>query len=562
MNKIQKIGKGKRDYFTPKGRQVEEASLIRIKAILGDLEIRRDHLIEGLHKVQDHYGSISAQDLAALAEIFRLSQAEVNEVASFYHHFQIVRENEQVPSKSKLRICDGVSCEMAGSNELFDLFCREFSSQEVDVQKVPCIGRCASAPAARFDKVPIDEVTEKKVKEIYLTKSSYRLRLPQYEKFDDYVSRGGYAVFKKIKNKQIDEKNIIKMLSDSGLRGLGGAGFPAGRKWEIVKSFSGPRLMTVNGDEGEPGTFKDRFWLESKPHQMLEGALIAANIVGCEKIYIYMRDEYPEVIEILKREIYKLEKENLLDRPIILRRGAGAYICGEESAMIESIEGKRGLPRHRPPYIAEIGLFNRPTLNHNIETLNWIPQIIDNGVNWFKNKGWNENHSGLRSYSVSGRVKNPGLKLAPAGIPLRNLIDDYCGGMQAGHELKAFFPGGASGGILPANLVDLPLDFGVFEKYGGFIGSHAIVVLSHADSIKTVVVNTMRFFKHESCGQCTPCRSGTDKMIRLLENKNGELSLYRDLIKVMGDSSICGLGQAASNCVDHLIRYFPDELLA
>ena len=562
MNKIQKIGKGKRDYFSPKGRQVEEASLIRIKAILGDLEIRRDHLIEGLHKVQDHYGSISAQDLAALAEIFRLSQAEVNEVASFYHHFQIVRENEQVPSKSKLRICDGVSCEMAGSNELFDLFCREFSSQEVDVQKVPCIGRCASAPAARFDKVPIDEVTEKKVKEIFFTKSSYRLRLPQYEKFDDYVSRGGYAVFKKIKNKQIDEKNIIKMLSDSGLRGLGGAGFPAGRKWEIVKSFSGPRLMTVNGDEGEPGTFKDRFWLESKPHQMLEGALIAANIVGCEKIYIYMRDEYPEVIEILKREIYKLEKENLLDRPIILRRGAGAYICGEESAMIESIEGKRGLPRHRPPYIAEIGLFNRPTLNHNIETLNWIPQIIDNGVDWFKNKGWNENHSGLRSYSVSGRVKNPGLKLAPAGIPLRNLIDDYCGGMQAGHELKAFFPGGASGGILPAKLVDLPLDFGVFEKYGGFIGSHAIVVLSHADSIRTVVVNTMRFFKHESCGQCTPCRSGTDKMIRLLENKNGELSLYRDLIKVMGDSSICGLGQAASNCVDHLIRYFPDELLA
>ena len=562
MNKIQKIGKGKRDYFSPKGRQVEEASLIRIKAILGDLEIRRDHLIEGLHKVQDHYGSISAQDLAALAEIFRLSQAEVNEVASFYHHFQIVRENEQVPSKSKLRICDGVSCEMAGSNELFDWFCREFSAQEVDVQKVPCIGRCASAPAARFDKVPIDELTEKKVKDIYLTKSSFRLRLPRYEKFDDYVSRGGYSVFKKVKNKQIDEKNIIKILSDSGLRGLGGAGFPAGRKWEIVKSFSGPRLMTVNGDEGEPGTFKDRFWLESKPHQMLEGALIAANIVGCEKIYIYMRDEYPEVIEILKREIYKLEKENLLDRPIILRRGAGAYICGEESAMIESIEGKRGLPRHRPPYIAEIGLFNRPTLNHNIETLNWIPQIIDNGVNWFKNKGWNENHSGLRSYSVSGRVKNPGLKLAPAGIPLRNLIDDYCGGMQAGHELKAFFPGGASGGILPANLVDLPLDFGVFEKYGGFIGSHAIVVLSHADSIRTVVVNTMRFFKHESCGQCTPCRSGTDKMIRLLENKNGELSLYRDLIKVMGDSSICGLGQAASNCVDHLIRYFPDELLA
>ena len=317
--------------------------------------------------------------------------------------------------------------------------------------------------------------------------------------------------------------------------------------------------MTVNGDEGEPGTFKDRFWLESRPHQMLEGALIAAKIVGCEKIYIYMRDEYPEVLEILKTEIASIEKEKIATIPIEVRRGAGAYICGEESAMIESIEGKRGVPRHRPPYIAEVGLFGKPTLNHNIETLNWLPEIIENGVDWFKNKGWDDKHSGIRSFSVSGRVKNPGVKLAPAGIPLSKLITDYCGGMQDGHILKAFFPGGASGGILPAHLAHLPLDFGTFEKFGGFIGSHAIVVLSDQDNIKDAVLNTMRFFKHESCGQCTPCRSGTDKMIRLLEESNKELELYNSLIKVMSDSSICGLGQAASNCVSHLINHFPEE---
>ena len=336
-------------------------------------------------------------------------------------------------------------------------------------------------------------------------------------------------------------------------------GSPLVKKWEIVRSFEGPRLMTVNGDEGEPGTFKDRFWLERRPHQMLEGALIAAHIVECEKIYIYMRDEYPEVLEILKREINAIEKENIADISIELRRGAGAYICGEESAMIESIEGKRGLPRHRPPYIAEVGLFGRPTLNHNIETLNWLPEIIENGVDWFKRKGWNEAHSGVRSFSVSGRVKNPGVKIAPAGIPLQQLIVDYCGGMQDGHTLKAFFPGGASGGILPANLASLPLDFGIFEEYGGFIGSHAIVILSDQDNIKEAALNTMRFFKHESCGQCTPCRSGTDKMISLLEDNNKELDLYNALIKVMSDSSICGLGQAASNCVSHLIKYFPEE---
>ena len=559
MNKIQKITAGKRDFFSPKGRQVDDATVDNIKSVLGDLEIRRDLLIEALHKVQDAFGYISAPDMAALAEIFRLSQAEVYEVGSFYHHFNIIKEDQKKPFKSKLRICDGLSCEMAGANTLFHRIKEKFSAEKIEVEKVPCIGRCSSAPAARFNRTPVDNSDVEKIVEIHRSGMSYTLNLPKYETSEDYIGRGGYRVFKKVKEGVIRPEDIIMLVSDSNLKGLGGAGFPAGRKWEIVKSFKGPRLMTVNGDEGEPGTFKDRHWLESKPHQMLEGALIAAHIVGCEKIYIYMRDEYPEVLEILKTEIASIEKQKITNIPIELRRGAGAYICGEESAMIESIEGKRGLPRHRPPYIAEVGLFGKPTLNHNIETLNWLPEIIENGVAWFKKKGWDDKHFGLRSFSVSGRVKSPGVKLAPAGIPLSKLIEDYCGGMQAGHTLKAFFPGGASGGILPANLAHLPLDFGTFEKFGGFIGSHAIVILSDQDSIKAAALNTMRFFKHESCGQCTPCRSGTDKMIRLLEEDNKELELYNALIKVMGDSSICGLGQAAGNCVTHLIKYFPEE---
>ena len=559
MNKIQKITPAKRDFFAPKGRQVDDITIVNIKSILGDLEIRRDLLIEALHKVQDAYGYISASDMAALADIFRLSQAEVYEVGSFYHHFNIVKEDQEKPFKSKLRICDGLSCEMAGANTLFQRIKEKFAAEKIEVEKVPCIGRCASAPAARFNMEPVDNLDVDKIVEIHRGGMSFTLNLPKYETLEDYLGRGGYGVLKKFREGVIRSEDAIKAVSDSNLKGLGGAGFPAGRKWEIVKSFNGPRLMTVNGDEGEPGTFKDRYWLESKPHQMLEGALIAAKIVGCEKIYIYMRDEYPEVLEILRTEIASIERENITNIPIELRRGAGAYICGEESAMIESIEGKRGLPRHRPPYIAEVGLFGKPTLNHNIETLNWLPEIIENGVDWFKNKGWDDNHSGMRSFSVSGRVKNPGVKLAPAGIPLSKLITDYCGGMLAGHTLKAFFPGGASGGILPAHLAHLPLDFGTFEKFGGFIGSHAIVILSDQDNIKDAALNTMRFFKHESCGQCTPCRSGTDKMIRLLEENNKELELYNALIRVMSDSSICGLGQAASNCVSHLINHFPEE---
>ncbi len=559
MNNIQKTKFKKRDFFQPKGRQVDDNVLDAVTNILGGMPLNRDLLIEALHKIQDKFGFIGSPELAALAEIFKLSQVEVYEVASFYHHFDIVKEEETPPFKSKLRICDGLSCEMAGAKKIIEEISNKLNGAEVTIQKVPCIGRCGDAPAARFDMVPIDKLNLSKVLKIKNDEKSFELNLPPYETLVKYSMRGGYSVLNRVVKNDLEKEKLIELVSDSGLRGLGGAGFPVGKKWSFVSSYKGPRLMTVNGDEGEPGTFKDRYWLETKPHQMLEGALIAANIVGCEKIYIYMRDEYPEVIEILKKEIEKLEEENIANIPIEIRRGAGAYICGEESAMIESIEGKRGLPRHRPPYIAEVGLFEKPTLNHNVETLNWLPEIIDKGVEWFKSKGWNRKYSGLRSFSVSGRVNDPGVKLAPAGIPLIKLIDDYCGGMLQGHKLKAFFPGGASGGILPASLAHLPLDFGVFEQYGGFIGSHAIVVLSEKDSIKEATLNTMRFFKHESCGQCTPCRSGTDKMIRLLENDISEINLYNDLIKVMGDSSICGLGQAAGNCVSHLIKYFPKE---
>ena len=561
VNTTQKTNVKKRDFFQPKGRQVDDRVMDVVSNILGEMPLRRDLLIEALHKIQDRFGFIGSPEIAALAEIFKLSQVEVYEVASFYHHFDIVREEETPPFKSKLRICDGLSCEMAGAKHIIEEITDKLKGANVTIQKVPCIGRCGDAPAGRFDMVPIDRLDVLKVLKIINEENSFELKLPSYETLVKYSMRGGYSVLKRVIKNELKKEKLIKLVSDSGLRGLGGAGFPAGKKWSFVSSYEGPRLMTVNGDEGEPGTFKDRYWLETKPHQMLEGALIAANIVGCEKIYIYMRDEYPEVIAILKKEIEKLNEENIANIPIEIRRGAGAYICGEESAMIESIEGKRGLPRHKPPYIAEVGLFQKPTLNHNVETLNWLPEIIDKGVEWFKSKGWNEKYSGLRSFSVSGRVKDPGVKLAPAGIPLIKLIEDHCGGMLDGHKLKAFFPGGASGGILPASLAHLPLDFGVFEEYGGFIGSHAIVVLSEKDSIKEAALNTMRFFKHESCGQCTPCRSGTDKMIRLLENDISEINLYNDLIKVMGDSSICGLGQAAANCVSHLIKYFPKEFL-
>lgn len=549
----------RRDASLPKGRQVEDLALEQVRGLLGNLQIRRDALIEALHLIQDSAGHLSAGHLAALAEIFHLSQAEVFEVASFYHHFDIVKEGEDSPAPLTIRVCDGLSCEMAGAKPLIEELKRATDPGQIRVQAVPCIGRCAGAPACNVGKCAVEHATVPKL--VAATEQAKAPDVPEYEDFETYQRNGGYRILAKVLAGEINVEDVVSNLSDAGLRGLGGAGFPAGTKWDFVRGYSGPRLMTVNGDEGEPGTFKDRWWLESKPHRMIEGALIAAHVVGCERIYVYMRDEYAGVLEILKEEFAKVnESQFAIHAPLELRRGAGAYICGEESAMIESIEGKRGLPRHRPPFIAEVGLFGRPTLNHNIETLCWIPDILENDPGWFSSQGWSEKHNGPRSYSVSGRVKEPGVKLAPAGIPLIRLIEDYCGGMAEGHTFKAFLPGGASGGIFPARMADLAMDFGSFEPHGGFIGSHAVVILSEQDSILDAVLNTMRFFKHESCGQCTPCRAGTDKMVRMLDDPGTDHQLYKDLMQVMGDSSICGLGQAAANCVKHLMEYFPSEM--
>ncbi len=549
----------KRDVSLPKGRQVEDTALEEVVDLLGELPIRRDLLIEAFHLIQDQEGHLSARHLAALAELFRISQAEVYEVASFYHHFDIVKEGGTVPAPLTIRVCDGLSCEMAGAKELISELNETIDLDKIRIQAVPCIGRCDAAPACAVGKNAVGKATASEL--ITLADIKTEPGISAYEDFQAYLANGGYQILKKIKNGDISPEEAVEIMSDSGLRGLGGAGFPAGRKWGFVSSYPGPRLMTVNGDEGEPGTFKDRWWLEHQPHRMIEGALIAAHVVGCERIYVYMRDEYAGVLQILRQEFDLVNASGLADHaPLELRRGAGAYICGEESAMIESIEGKRGLPRHRPPFIAEVGLFDCPTLNHNIETVSWIPDILKNGADWFSSQGWSEEHNGLRSYSVSGRVKNPGVKLAPAGIPLERLIEDYCGGMADGHSFKAFFPGGASGGIFPASMANLPMDFGSFEPHGGFIGSHAVVILSDQDSIRDAALNTMRFFKHESCGQCTPCRSGTEMMVRLLEDNVTDHELYSRLMMVMGDSSICGLGQAASNCIKHLMKYFPEEM--
>ncbi|MEO1199584.1 MAG: NAD(P)H-dependent oxidoreductase subunit E [Pseudomonadota bacterium] len=561
MDQIAPSRQKKRDVSLPKGRQVEESAVAEVHALIGDLPVRRDLLIEALHCLQDGVGCLTADHLRALADIFRLSQAEVFEVASFYHHFDIVREGEDRPAPLTIRVCDSIACMMAGADQLAEALLAETDPAAIRIQKVPCIGRCAGAPAVNVGQRAVETATVETV--LAASTGDTDAEITPYRDLDAYRADGGYEMLASCLVGQRTPDDAIATMSDAGLRGLGGAGFPAGRKWSIVRGFDGPRLMTINGDEGEPGTFKDRYWLETDPHRMFEGALIAAWAVGCERIYLYMRDEYPGVLEILRREIAALDAAGLTAQtPIELRRGAGAYICGEESAMIESIEGKRGLPRHRPPYIAEVGLFGRPTLNHNIETLAWVPDILRHGADWFASQSIDggDKHKGVRSYSVSGRVKHPGVKIAPAGISVRALIDEHCGGMANGHSFKAFLPGGASGGILPASMADLPLDFGSFEPHGGFIGSHAVVILSERDSVKDAALNLMRFFEHESCGQCTPCRAGTEKMVKLLASETHDAGLIDDLMGVMRDASICGLGQAAPNPVAHLIKFFPEDL--
>jgi formate dehydrogenase len=543
----------------PKGRRVDEAALADVRRLLGSESRARDLLIEHLHKIQDRFGHLGAAHLAALAQEMRLAQTEVYEVATFYHHFDVVREGGSAPPAMTVRVCDGLSCEMAGARDLLDRLPALLGTQ-VRVIAAPCIGRCEQAPAAVVGHNAVPRAT---CAEIAAKVEAAAVRPVAQGHIDHagYRAEGGYALLEACVSGARDVESVIKTLEDSGLRGLGGAGFPAGRKWRIVRAEAGPRLMAVNIDEGEPGTFKDRVLLERDPHRFLEGMLIAAWAVGIDAIYIYLRDEYHACREMLQAELDKLRA----DPPhagmpeIVLRRGAGAYICGEESAMIESLEGKRGMPRLRPPYVAQVGLFGRPTLEHNFETLFWVRELLEKGGAWFASHG-RKGRKGLRSFSVSGRVKEPGVKLAPAGITIQELIDEHCGGMQGGHRFYAYLPGGASGGILPAAMNDIPLDFDTLQPYGCFIGSAAVVVLSDHDSAVGAARNLMRFFKHESCGQCTPCRNGTAKASALIEKPAWNLELLADLSIVMRDSSICGLGQAAPNPIDCVVKYFPQEL--
>jgi formate dehydrogenase beta subunit len=539
----------------PRGRRVDPVALEEVTALLGDAPRRRDLLIEFLHLIQDRHGCLATSHLAALAQELRVAQAEVYEVASFYHHFDIVREGGAAPAALTVRVCAGLSCEMAGARALLDKL-PALLGTEVRVLAAPCIGRCEQAPAALVGKLAVPSAT---VETVAATIDRGVAAVPAHIGYDEYVANGGYALLRACIAGERSGESLIEALEHAGLRGLGGAGFPTGRKWRIVKAEGGPRLMAVNVDEGEPGTFKDRVYLERDPHRFIEGMLLAARVVGIDDIYVYVRDEYHDARALLAAELNKVKLTGL--PRIHLRRGAGAYICGEESAMIESIEGKRGMPRLRPPYVAQVGLFGRPTLEHNFETLYWVRDIVERGPDWFAGQGRN-GRKGLRSFSVSGRVKLPGVKLAPAGISVRELIDEYCGGMADGHTLYAYLPGGASGGILPAALGDVPLDFDTLQPHGCFIGSAAVIVLSQQDSAAAAARNMMAFFRDESCGQCTPCRVGTAKAVGLIAAPRWDTALLGELSQVMRDASICGLGQAAPNPVDCVIRYFPHEVTA
>ncbi|MCP4950996.1 MAG: NADH-quinone oxidoreductase subunit F [Proteobacteria bacterium] len=554
-------GKRARPRAAGKGHAIDPEARSEVSALIQGLDLTRDNLIECLHCIQDAHKHLSDRHLVALADILKLAPTEVFEVATFYHHFDVVRHEEVPPPSLTVRVCDSVSCSMAGAEGLIeDLESR--LGADVRVQRVPCVGRCEQAPVAVVGQRPIGNADVDDVLSAVEQRDIGPATPTTWIRFDEYRAAGGYQTARRVYDDSAFGEDVVDTLESSGLRGLGGAGFPAGRKWRILKEQPSPRLMAVNIDEGEPGTFKDRYYLERDPHRFLEGVLIAAQVVGIDRCYLYIRDEYPGVIEILHKAISELQKEWDDSLPeIIIRRGAGAYICGEESAMIESIEGKRGLPRLRPPYVAEVGLFGRPTLEHNCETLYWVRDIIERGADWFASQG-RRGRKGLRSFSVSGRVKKPGVHLAPAGISLRELIAEYCGGMIEGHELYGYFPGGASGGVLPESLADEPLDFDTLQTHGCFIGSAAIVVFSKHDSVRELARNTMKFFAHESCGQCTPCRVGCDRAVKLMEDKNWNQDLLEDLATVMEDASICGLGQAAPNPIRCTIKYFPHEIIS
>ena len=542
----------------PKGRPVDPQALAEVQALLGNAPRRRDLLVEHLHRIQDRYGHISAPHLAALAREMGLATTEVYEVATFYHHFDVIKENDAPPPALTVRVCDSLSCELAGAQELMADLKRTLGAG-VRVIPAPCVGRCEQAPVAVVGQNPVGQATTQTVKPL-VAAGKTKCPVARYIGYAEYKSGGGYRIAAECLAGKRDPEAIMKTLEDSALRGLGGAGFPAGRKWRIVRAEKAPRLLAINIDEGEPGTFKDRYYLERDPHRFLEGAIIAAWTAQIAQIYIYLRDEYAGCREILERELKALQADPPCALPpIFLRRGAGAYICGEESAMIESIEGKRGMPRLRPPYVAQVGLFGYPTLEHNMETLHWVREILEKGAEWFASQG-RHGRKGLRSFSVSGRVRKPGVHLAPAGITVKELIDEYCGGMLPGHQFYAYLPGGASGGILPAALGDIPLDFDTLNQHGCFIGSAAVMILSDHDTARAAAANVMKFFAEESCGQCTPCRVGTAKALALMEKPRWDQSLLEELSGAMADASICGLGQAAPNPIRSVMKYFPKEI--
>ena len=552
-----KTGGRRRPPRTPKGRQIDPAALEEVRALLTDRPRRRDLLIEHLHLIQDRYGHLSAAHLAALAAEMKLAQTEVYEVATFYSHFDVVKDGPAPPAIT-VRVCDSLSCAMAGAEALLKKL-PAILGKDVRVVRAPCMGACDRAPVAAVGHLQTFQATPDKVAADVKANKHPHAWHPGAD-FAAYQKAGGYALLKDCLAGKRTRDDLIKIVTDAAVRGLGGAGFPTGRKWQLVRAEPAPRLFAVNCDEGEPGTFKDRFYLERDPHRFIEGMLIAAWVVEAPDTYLYIRDEYPELRLMLAQELEKVEKAGLsAHSKLHLRRGAGAYICGEESAMIESIEGKRGLPRHRPPYVAQVGLFGRPTLEQNVETLYWIRDVVEKGAPWFVSQG-RRGSKGFRSFSVSGRVKKPGVVLAPAGVTARELIEEFCGGMIDGETFKGYLPGGASGGILPASMADEPLDFGTLEKYGCFVGSHAVVILSDKDDMKAVALNLMKFFEDESCGQCTPCRAGTEKAVKLMAQGPWDANLLTELSAAMRDASICGLGQAAPNPLLCVLKYFPEEL--
>jgi formate dehydrogenase len=557
-NKPTTTGSKRKRRHQLRGRHIDANAREQIITLLGDSPRKPSLLIEYLHLIQDHYHFISAAQLVALADELKLSQAEVYEVASFYHHFDIVKENETPPAALTIRVCDSISCNMAGSEKLITQLHQQYG-KSIRIQPVPCVGRCAEAPVAVVGQNPLQHANLNTIQQAVEKNLTQTTLLAGYIDFEAYQKDGGYVLFEQCRSAHRSRDDVISQMEESSLRGLGGAGFPAGRKWRILSQQPIPRLLVVNIDEGEPGTFKDRHYLELDPHRMIEGALIAASVIDAEAVYFYIRDEYSAIRLMLHHELAKVRQHFAGKIPEMhLRRGAGAYICGEESALIESIEGKRGMPRQRPPYVAEVGLFGRPTLEHNMETLFWVRDILEKGAPWFSAHGRN-GRAGFRSFSVSGRVNKPGVHLAPAGITVRELIEEFCGGMQPGHELYGYFPGGASGGILPASLDNIALDFDTLQEYDCFIGSAAIIIFSQQDSARKLALNAMKFFAHESCGQCTPCRVGTDKAVNLMQQTPWDIPLLTELAEVMADASICGLGQAAPNPLRCAIKYFPQE---